>query len=214
VKRRSVPGAAAPAAEPLNRRAYRAAGHHLMDYLLRHGRATKYLPMDRTRMLPERPHITVNGEGTNWAERTTATGSLLTVPQVLLAGYVAEHWKFTPTEAIFAAPAPMVERAQRLLTAYSEQYRSGDAPGSADSKAEALLRALQPYVAGLVRKRWRAVTAVAEALIRQRTLSLDEADELVRTGLMRSTLAGTVALGLERLGSLGKRKPARSRAKK
>jgi hypothetical protein len=214
VKRRRVPGAAASAAEPLDRRAYRAAGHHLMDYLLRHGRATKYLPMDRTRMLPERRHITINGEGTNWAEHTTATGSLLTVPQVLLAGYVAERRKFSPAEAAFGAPSPLVERARGLLRAYGEQYGSSDAPGGAESKAEDRLKALQPYIAKLVRKRWRAVTAVAEALMRQRTLELDEADELVRTGLMRSTLAGTVALGLERLGRLGRRRPARGRTKK
>jgi hypothetical protein len=209
MRRRSVPAPPPQPAEPLERRAYRAAGHHLMDYLLRHGQARRFLPMDRAAMLPARRHITVNGEGTHWAERTAATGSLLTVPQVLLAGVAAERRKFSPDGKPWETPSPWVDKARTLLVAYCEPSRTGAAPDAATAKADALLKAMQSDAARLVRRRWRAVQWLAEALIRRRTLELAAADELVRRGLLRSTLIGTVALGLESVGRVFRRRPRR-----
>jgi hypothetical protein len=209
MRRRSVPGAPPRPAEPLEQRAYRAAGHQLMDYLLRHGQAKRFLPMDRAAMLPDRRHITVNGDGTHWAERTAATGSLLTVPQVLLAGVAAERRKFSPADRPWEAPSPWVDKARTMLIAYCEPNSSAEAPDAARIKTDSLLTAMQADVARQVRRRWRAVERVAKALIQRRTLEIAEADELVRRGLLRSTLAGSVVLGLESVGRLFRGRPAR-----
>ncbi len=200
MKRRTPASPLHSSSEPLLRQAYRAAGHLLMDYLLRRGVAAKYVPMDRSLMLPERTSITLNGAGTNWGESTTAVGSWLTVPQVLLAGYAAERLQFGQGDLTLQAGSPVVDKALHLLKAYLDHYRGEDDLSARDAHAQENLVNMHAYAARFVRRHWAVVDVVAEALLRQRTLDRRAADELVRRALLRRGPLGLLRLGLEGLG--------------
>ncbi len=208
MKRASPPDVAADRGGALQRQAYRAAGHLLMDYLLRRGTAGKYLPMDRSQMLPERRSITVNGAGTHWDEITSALGSWMTVPQVLLAGYVSERLKFHNGDITLQSDAPLVEKSRQLLAAYLDHYGEGANRSVRDANVEANLVDMHAYAARFVRWHWAAIESLAAALVRQRTLDRHTADDLVRRALLRRSVFGWVRLGLEDIGRRRRRRPA------
>lgn len=208
MKRPSLPLPAGDPTEALARRAYRAAGHLLLDYLLRRNQALQFFPMERQFMLPDRTHITVNGAGTNWGEITGALGSMLTVPQVLLAGHLAERLKFHDGDTALVE-APLVEKARHLLAAYFGHYMEGESAAARAVTVETNLAQMHAYVAKLVRRHWGVVEMLAQALILRRTLTVPEANELLRKAMLRRSPLGWLRLGWEALREGLRRKPAR-----
>src|SRR5215216_5383424 len=84
----------------LEKRAYRESGHAVMSFLISKGFTDKYIPVGRDGILPEFKQVTIEAESTDWAETTTNLGSLMTVPQVLIAGHMAESIKYNSVEEI------------------------------------------------------------------------------------------------------------------
>ena len=103
-------------------RAYREAGHVVMSYLLLKGFANKYVPISKDDILTEFSEVTIKHDSVNWKEITSNLGSMMTVPQVLLAGYAAEKTKFDFVEEISSQDSKLVESAWSLLDGYVDEY--------------------------------------------------------------------------------------------
>jgi hypothetical protein len=159
-------------------RAYQEAGHAVMSYLIRKGFTDKYVPVDRSLILPEFKQVTIEGESANWAETTFGLGSLVTVPQVLLAGYTAVRIKYNVTEDISPEKSTLIERAWDLLGGYIEEYGT-DNPAERDKQATKWLNEMYDYVEEKLRAHWVSVNALANALLQQKTLSEGEAFEII-----------------------------------
>jgi len=127
-----------------------------MSYLIRKGFTEKFTPVDRSLILPEFKQVTTEGESVNWAEITFGLGSLMTVPQVLLAGHTAVRIKYNVIE----------------------EYGT-DNPTERDNQATKWLKEIYDYVEEKLRMHWVSVNALANALLQQKTLSEREAFEII-----------------------------------
>ena len=155
--------------ESPERRAYREAGHAVMSYLLRQGFANQFVPIGRSLMLPAFRQVSIVGQSGNWAETTFSLGSFITVPQVLIAGPVAEHIQYKIQDETLLRTSKQMSRAWGLLEGYYEEYR-GDRTG-----IPVLLTDMIHYVDELLREHWASVEALAQALLQKKLLSEAEA---------------------------------------
>jgi hypothetical protein len=74
---------------PLEDIIYREAGHSVMAYLLLKSFTRKYVPFDRSLILPPFEKVSIILPFKIWGKLTGSLGGLITVPQVLIAGYLA-----------------------------------------------------------------------------------------------------------------------------
>ena len=110
-------------ADPLEKLAYQEAGHATMSYLIRRGFVKKYVPVDRSLILPTFTRISIEGQSADWGKLTPGLGSLMTVSQVLLAGALAKEIKFHPYQgSSLDTDGPSSKRALHLISSYIEEY--------------------------------------------------------------------------------------------
>jgi len=158
--------------------AYREAGYAVLSYLIRHGFTTKYVPIGRLDCLPPFEQVTIEGESPDWTKVTSNLCSLVTVPQVLLAGYVAETIKHDILEDISPRKSKLIEEAESWLGAYVDEYYTGDfIKRRRDTKN--LLMKIFGYVKETIQTHWASVDTLANALVQQKTLSEEKAFELI-----------------------------------
>jgi hypothetical protein len=100
-------------------RAYQEAGHAVMSCLIQQGLTDKYVPADRSLILPRFRVVSLAGKSNKWSQTTSSLGSLVTVPQVLIAGVRAVQIKYTGQEAPEAKY--LLEQAEDLLAGYIEE---------------------------------------------------------------------------------------------
>ncbi len=197
-----------------DRRAYREAGHAVMSYLVRNGFTDKYVPLVRSGILPAFEKVAIEGESANWAKRTPGLGSLITVPQVLLAGYLAEAIKYgnheavsprTGLKALLAALIPdnflgykavtgsslLVDMAHKLLGGYLSEYDYL----YPDARSSEWLQEMMAFVEETLRKYWVSVESLATALLQVKTLSEEQSFVIIRTHISDedAAMAQTVA---------------------
>lgn len=167
--------------ENLEGRAYREAGHATMSFLIRKGFVERFVPVDRSLMLPEFAIVSIEGQGVDWGEITRGLGSLMTVPMVLLAGCLAEQIKY-PSHQSGHLPLddPLVKKALHLITAYIEEYGSDQMSfAERDTEAGKTLAEMSGYVADILRMHWASVESLASALLQNKMLRKSEAFELI-----------------------------------
>lgn len=169
-------------------RAYREAGHTVMSYLIRKGLTDQYVPRDRSLILPAFETVAIEGKSANWAELTYGLGSLVTVTQVLLAGYIVLQIKYTIHEEISPQSSPLVQRAWRLLGAYLEEYGT-DNPSIRDQRATKWLPQIAAYVEEQLRTHWVSVDALAKALLKFKALSEEQAFEVIEINIPKDKLS-------------------------
>lgn len=128
--------------------------------------------------MPPFEPVTIEGESLDWTKVTSNLGSLVTVPQVLLAGYVAETIKHDILEDISPRKSKLIEEAESWLGAYVDEYYTGDfIKRRRDTKN--LLMKIFGYVKETIQTHWASVDTLANALVQQKTLSEEKAFELI-----------------------------------
>ena len=150
--------------------AYQQAGHAVMSYLIRNGFTDKFVPISRSDCLPGFEHVTIEGKTTDWTKITSNLGSLVTVSQVLLAGYVSETIKYE----LSPRKSKLVEEAQAWLGAYVEEYYT-DNSKEKQRYTTIFLMEVFAYVKENIQAHWACVDALANALLQQKTLSEEKA---------------------------------------
>jgi ATP-dependent Zn protease len=160
----------------IERLAYQEAGHAVMSYLIRKGFTEKYVPIDRSLILPTFKKVAINGESADWGEITFGLGSLITTAQVLLAGNASEQIKFGTRNDMPAPEAASVKRAEHLTAAYIEEY-AGEGMGFSerDERTNELVHEMSKFVDEILRTHWASVEALATALLEHRSLSENQA---------------------------------------
>src|SRR6266545_4571794 len=146
--------------------AYREAGLAVMSYLIRNGFTNKYLPIGRSDCLPPFEQVTIEGESLAWTKITPNLGSLVTVAQVLLAGYVAETIKYNILEDLSSRNSNLMKEARGWLNAYVEEYYTDDFIKK-HRYTTSLLREVFAYVKENIQKYWASVDRLAIALLQQ-----------------------------------------------
>ena len=162
--------------DSIERLAYREAGHAVMSYLIRKGFTEKYVPVDRSLILPAFKEVALSGEGADWGEITSGLGSLITTAQVLLAGNASEQLKFSTSKDTSAPEAALVKQAEHLTAAYIEEY-AGEGIGLSerDARTKELLQEISKFVDETLHIYWTSVEALATALLERTSLLEDEA---------------------------------------
>jgi hypothetical protein len=166
------------ARDALEVRAWREAGHAVMSFLIRQGFTDKYVPLDRSLILPAFKTVAIEGASADWAELTVSLGSLVTVAQVLLAGYVVQQIKYNVDEELSPQDSTLVQRARHLLGAYLEEY-GDDNPSARDQHAAGWLAEIADYVKEQLLAHWVSVEALAQALLEFKVLSEDKVCEII-----------------------------------
>ncbi len=164
-------------------RAYREAGHVVMSYLLLKGFTNKYVPISRDGILTEFTKVTIEGENTDWTKTTSNLGSLMTMPQVLLAGYAAEKIKFDIVEDVSSQDPKLLESAWSLLDTYIDEYYETNNPNERHKLTESFLSEVYAYVEENLRLHWASVDQLADLLLEQKSVSKEEAFEIVEEGI-------------------------------
>lgn len=164
---------------PLEHRAYREAGHAVMSYLIRKGFIEKYVPVDRSLILPEFQQIAIEGESAPWAKTTFGLGSLVTVPQVLLGGYAAERIRYAINEEVAPNRSVLVDIAHELLGGYLSEYNEGIPYRKLDKRSWEWVKELLDYVEERLRVYWGGVVALAEALLQDKVLTEAQAFQII-----------------------------------
>jgi hypothetical protein len=166
--------------DTLERRAYQEAGHTVMSYLIRQGFTNKFVPIDRSLILPEFERVAIEGQSADWAKTTFGLGSLITASQVLLAGYAAERIKYNIREDSLPRNSASVKRAEHLTAAYIEEYAGdGLSASKRDRRAAQLVREMFDFVEKTLRTYWVSVEALANALLQRKSLTEAEAFEVI-----------------------------------
>lgn len=161
------------------------AGHAVMYYLLDEGKATDFVPLDRSIMQPPFPGVRAEPHSMEWGALTGNLGSMLTGAQVLLAGWIAQHEPPDSTRDL-DLKAIRVRRARHLLTAYAEEYVSDDDLALRDRAAAEWLTQMHETVRGHIHAAWPAVVALADTIRTQgKTLDKQQVYALIRTTLRR-----------------------------
>jgi len=166
----------------LEKRAYRESGHAVMSFLISKGFTDKYIPVGRDGILPEFKQVTIEAESTDWAETTTNLGSLMTVPQVLIAGHMAESIKYNSVEEIPPRKSKLIKEARNLIDGYIDEYATDDFIKK-HSLTTKFLKDVYAYVEENLRTHWISVEALANALLQKRTLSEEEAFEIIERNI-------------------------------
>lgn len=163
--------------------AYTEAGHALIYYLLRTGKITHFVPRDPSSMLPPFPGVKVTPHSPEWGGTTMSLGSLMTAAQVLLGGWVAfDEYQALPKG--LDLKAIRVRRALGFLTGYAEEYVSDTDFAARDKAAMEWLDEMAKRVRNQLTGSWRAVEALANALIKEkRDLSEQEVFTIIEAAL-------------------------------
>jgi hypothetical protein len=171
----------APFSNELDRRAYREAGHACMSFLIRHGYILQYLPRDLSLVLNEFTSLSLDGPAVDWDKLTFSLGSLMSVPQVLLAGYLAERRQFELQRLNeYDLTSPLAKKSLHLITSYVEEYGGEEMSFKLrDEKALEIFKLVFAYVAQNLETFWPSVQALAAALLDRRTLSQAQAFEII-----------------------------------
>lgn len=160
--------------------AYREAGHYVMAYLIRYGFTDRYVPFDRSLILPIYSGVTIEEPRTDWEELTGSLGSLGTVAQVHLAGFAAERQQYKSTSLPLPTYSPLLGRAKGLLSSYLEEYGHEDEDWRiANAEATKLLADMLTYVENQVAAAWPAIEALAQALLLQKNVKATMADAII-----------------------------------
>jgi hypothetical protein len=165
-------------------RAYREAGHAVMSYLIREGYTDKFLPLDRSLMLPAFSCVAIEGESADWSKLTFSLGSLITVSQVLLAGCLAERIKGATGDIQPPHDVPLVKQASHLIGSYIEEYGGDELSFTErDRQADEMLGEMLAYVNEIIHTYWDAVEALASALQENKRLTEAGAFEVIKEAL-------------------------------
>ena len=167
--------------DTLERRAYQEAGHAVMSYLIRQGFTDKFVPFDRSLILPAFERVAIEGPSVDWGKITFGLGSLITASQVLLAGYAAERIKYDIRGDVLPQDLALVKRAEHLTAAYIEEY-AGDsvrAMKKRDRRATQMVRKMLNFVEKTLRTYWVSVEVLANALLQYRSVTEAEAFEII-----------------------------------
>ena len=152
-----------------------------MSYLIRQGFVDRFVPVDRSRILAGFEFVSIEKQRVDWARRTPGLGSLMTVPQVLLAGDLAVQLRFHPGKPLEANPdTPSGKKALHLIAAYIEEY-GGDQMSltKRDEIAHKLYLDMHGHVVETMRIFWSSVAALADALAAEKTLSEARAFQII-----------------------------------
>lgn len=171
-----------PDINPLENRAYNQAGHATISYLIRYGYAEKYLPANRSLMLPTFETISLTSDVTNWGQLTGTSTSLLTVPQVLVAGYIAEALQNGHPNPNLPQNHPEIVHAQQLIETYIQENMTLDT-ASRQAQAQQWLAEIFAIVTDLLTTYWDAVQNLATALLQQNTLSSRQVFETIEANI-------------------------------
>jgi hypothetical protein len=170
-----------PAATP-EQRAYREAGHAVMSYLIRGGFTDQHIPIDRSLILPPFKRVAIEGTSGDWGEITPGLGSLITAPQVLIAGVAVDQIQGRPVNLEMLRSSPQVEKAFDLLGSYIEEY--GEENGrERDRQAWEWLGEMYVYVVEMLQIYWSCVEALAKALLEYKGLSEARAFEVIEKAI-------------------------------
>jgi hypothetical protein len=171
---------------PPEQRAFREAGHAVMSYLIRKGFTEKYVPVDRSLILPAFEQVAIEGDSAPWAKITFGLGSFVTVAQVLLAGYAAEKIKL----AIHEEPDPdrsvLVFIARGLLGGYLSEYNDDTPYPEHYKRSLEWLKEILGYVEDRLQLYWESVEALAEALLHFKVLSEAQAFQIIEQKIPES----------------------------
>lgn len=184
-----------PKKDSLEFHAYQEAGHSVMSFLIRNGYTNEFVPVDRSLILPEFEHVSIDEESADWGEITRGLGSLLTTPQVLLAGCVAEDIRSNSQNDGINPDDQLVKRALHLIEAYVEEMTRDYEVR--DRESPRILKEMHKYVARQLRQYWVAVIAVADALLLRRTLSETEVFKIIDHHVVEATILVAVESFLE-----------------
>jgi hypothetical protein len=162
--------------KPIVRIAYREAGHATMYCLLSKGIAAKHVPYSRSDMLPVVEKVSIIELGNRWGGFTANLGSMITVAQVLLAGYVAQRIKFPDTMShndhpLIAKPQSLLS-AEHFISAYLDEY-ARDLSIEENAKAtNENIENLTQYVEQQLIHNWSTVEKLVDNLLKQKTIPM------------------------------------------
>jgi ATP-dependent Zn protease len=162
----------------LENRAYQEAGHAVMSFLIRKGFTDKYIPISREDILPDFKQVTIEGKSADWATITSNLGSLMTVPQVLIAGHVAESIKYNFVKEISPRKSRLIKSARNLIEGYIQEYATDEFFKKRNLTTN-YLKEVYAYVEENLRTHWTSVDTLANALLQHRTLSEEKAFEII-----------------------------------
>jgi len=157
-----------------------------MSYLIREGYTDKFIPLDRSLVFPQFSTVAIEGESADWGKLTLSLGSLVTVPQVLLAGCLAELIKGGTESGMPSHELPLVRHASHLIGSYIEEYGGKDLSfAERDRRADEVLKEMLEYVRQNLDASWEAVEALADALEKNKRLTETRAFEIIEEALSR-----------------------------
>lgn len=178
-----------------------------MSYLIRNGFTDEFVSLDRTDIVPPFERVSIEGVSASWAKITFGLGSLLAVPQVLLAGYLAERMKFavdidaSPQTGFTAWITDLIPKratgslilvgiARELVDGYLGEYDYL----YPNVRASDWLEEMMAYGEEVLRKHWVSVESLATALLQFNTLSEVQVAEIIQSHLSAEEAAKARAL--------------------
>ena len=164
---------------------YQQAGHAVMSYIIRCGLSLndEWRPIDLSLVLPPFHQVSIEGPTGDWGETTFSLGSLVTAPQVLLAGVAAQQLYQGQITDTVPPDLDIARKARNLLGGYLSEY-SEDTPYTEREKLSMeWLQQIFDHVKFHVQTFWPTVTALASQLIEHKSLTEAEAFEVIETTL-------------------------------
>src|SRR5260221_2411612 len=159
-------------------RALREAGHAVMSYLIRAGLTEKYVPVDRSLILPAFKQVSIEGPSAEWDATTIGLGSFVTVPQVLMAGDAALRIKYNLQEAISRQTSPELDKAWHFLAGYISEVID-ERLSIVHPKTDELFGEIYPYVEVQLKRFWACVEVLSTALLVSKTVTEGDAFSLI-----------------------------------
>ncbi|MBN1935493.1 MAG: hypothetical protein JW934_12570 [Anaerolineae bacterium] len=171
-------------ANSLEQCAYREAGHAVMSYLIRGGFIEEFVPIYRSLILPKFDKVAIEGPSADWAKATLGLGSLMTVPQVLLAGHWAAQIMCNEGNDNISSNSPLTQRALQFVTSYIEEYGGHDMSfAERDEQAQKTFSKMFVYVGENVQTYWASIESLAKALLRDKVLTEEQAFSVIEADI-------------------------------
>lgn len=178
--------------ESLESLAYREAGHVLLAYLIQkagiadHFFALPIQASDRWSLVPGIEVVSLDGELSKLERTPSSLRSLITTPIFLLGGLAAERIRDgTPIDAPLANSVA-IGRAMGMLASYFEEFGVENSQ-ERESTLPAVIRDFYEFTEHQVSTHWASLQALARRLLDQKSLSKDEAFELIEVFLPEET---------------------------
>ena len=181
-----------PSDKPAIEVAYQQSGHAVMSYIIRCGLTlnNEWLPLDSSLVLPAFSELSIEKASTEWNKITFSLGSLVTVPQVLLAGVLAQQIFTNSLTEMPPADDQLVKEAQDLLHGYLDEYSSDDVSyEQMELKSVEWSGRIFENVKAHMHVFWPAVSALATSLAEHKTLTENEAFKVIEGTLTPEQLA-------------------------